>query len=163
MSNLAGDYADSACLVSPAQAQSTTEPNGYPHEFTVICDDAGAPVELLAKGSRAPLALIDASLPMRRLMAHDSGRLFGSGIPALVVVDESRAVGVITPEIIDRYKSKHPVVVFGITGDELLPGDAHASWLVLTCSACGTRNSVTFFTPGQTECTEGHLLAITWE
>jgi hypothetical protein len=163
MRDIAGDFADTNYVLVPDGADGLAELSRTGRAFGVVCDSNGDPVRLVTKIGHAPLAQIDAGVRMRRLMARDIASLFDAGVPGLVVVRDSRVVGVITAKIVSDYRAEHPPVVFGMMGDEQLHGNAPASWLILSCASCGTSNTITFFVSGQTQCSQGHPLMIAGE
>jgi hypothetical protein len=165
-----GDYADDAYLRLTAETESALGDNAAQAALTdsgaslaVVCDGEGHPLLLLTKTGRVPLVMIDAAEPMRRVLAGDYVSLLTSGIPAFVVVTESRVAGVLTAGAVSRYLVDQPVQYKGLLGDEQLHGPAAVTPLTLTCSTCGTQNTVVFYVAGKTPCSQGHLLTLPWD
>jgi len=131
--------------------------------LAVACDVEGHPLRLFTRTGRVPLVLVDAAEPMRRVLAADYVSLLTSGVPALVVVTNSRIVGVLTAEAVSSYLVDQPLQSRGLLGDEQLHGPAAVTPLTLTCSTCGTKNAVTFYVAGKTPCSKGHPLTLPWD
>jgi hypothetical protein len=131
--------------------------------LAVVCDGEGHPLLLFTRTGRVPLVMIDAAEPMSRVLAGDVVSLLTSGIPALVVVEQSRVAGILTAETVSRYIVNQPVQYRGLLGDEQLHGPAVVTPLTLTCSTCGTQNTVTFYVAGKTPCSQGHPLTLPWD
>jgi hypothetical protein len=162
--DLVGHHTDAGYLRLTAEGdEGGTELARSGHAFGVLTDGSGRPVQLLTRNGRAPLVTLDANLPMRRTMEGDIVSLLNSGVPALVVVRDSSVVGILTAEAIASYLVEHSRTRSGLMGDEQLHGDAPVTQLKLTCSTCGTVNTVPYFVAGQTRCTLGHPLTITWD
>ena len=89
--------------------------------------------------------------------------LLNSGLPGLVVADESGIAGILSATAIVDYLIEHSPVRSGLLGDSELHGDAPVVPLALTCSACGTVNAVLFFAAGETQCSQGHPLTLAWD
>lgn len=131
--------------------------------LAVVSDGEGHPLLLFTRTGRVPLVMIDAAEPMRRVLAADYVSLLTSGVPAFVVVTQSRVTGVLTAEDVSRYLFDQPVQYRGLLGDEQLHGPAAVTPLTLTCSTCGTQNTVTFYVAGKTPCSQGHPLTLPWD
>jgi hypothetical protein len=161
--DLVGDYAETGYLrLTAGGDEGSAELVRSGHAFGVLTDDDGRPLLLLTRDGRMPLVTLDANSPMRRTMAGDIVSLLNSGVPALVVVRDSRVAGILTADAVASYLMEHAPTRSGLMGDEQLHGDAPVSQLKLTCSTCGTVNTVPYFADGETRCTQGHPLTITW-
>jgi hypothetical protein len=133
----------------------------------VLADEAGRPVQLLTRNGAAPLIQVEADTPMERMAAGDVIGLIDRGVPALVVVRDGRCAGLLTERAVSSYVMAHLGVTTGVmgeaAGDGGLAGDPLLVPLMLTCAVCGRVNRVLYFTDGQTRCTGGHLLKVTWD
>src|ERR1700722_18849725 len=109
-----GDAADGA----PRLAEAGTE-------FGVLTDSAGRPRLLLSRGgAMAPAVTVAASVPMGRVLGADIVRLLNSGLPGLVVADESGTAGILSAAAIVDYLLEHSPVRSGLLGGSELHGDA---------------------------------------
>jgi hypothetical protein len=162
--DLVGDYADSAFLrLTAGGAEGTAELARSGLAFGVLSDHDGRPLQLLTPDGRAPVVAISANETMRRVMAGDIVGLLNSGVPALVVVRDSRVAGILSAETVSDYLVEHASVRSGVLGDEQLHGDAPITPLTLICTTCGTANIVPYFVAGETRCRQDHLLTVTWD
>jgi hypothetical protein len=150
---LSGDAAEGAAELARSEM-----------EFGVLVDSVGHPQLLLTgDGRTAPAVVIDAGAPMGRVLAPDIVGLLNSGVPGLVVTDDSGITGVLSASAVIDYLVEHSPVRSGFLGDDgRLHGDAPVTPLKLTCSTCGTVNSVLFFVAGETQCSQGHPLTLAW-
>jgi hypothetical protein len=150
---LSGDAADGAARLADSGM-----------EFGVLTDSAGRPRTLLGRdGAMAPTVTVAASGPMDRVLGADIVGLLNSGLPGLVVADESGITGILSAAVIIDYLVEHSPVRSGLLGDGELHGDAPVTPLTLTCSTCGTVNAVLFFAAGETQCSQGHPLTLAWD
>lgn len=150
---LSGDAANAAARLAEAGMK-----------FGVLTDSAGSPLMLLSRdGVRAPSVTVAASDPIDRVLGADIVGLLNSGLPGLVVADESGITGILSATVIIDYLVEHSPVRSGLLGDSELHGDAPVAPLTLTCSTCGTVNVVLFFAAGETQCSQGHLLTLAWD
>jgi hypothetical protein len=150
---LSGDAADGAARLAGAEA-----------EFGVLTDSVGRPRMLLSRdGAVAPAVTVAAGGRMDRVLAADIVGLLNSGLPGLVVADESGIAGILSAAAIVDYLVEHSPVRSGLLGDSELHGDAPIVPLTLTCSICGTVNIVLFFAAGETPCSQGHPLTLAWD
>jgi hypothetical protein len=148
-----GDAADGAARLAEAGT-----------EFGVLTDSAGRPRLLLSRGgAMAPAVTVAASVPMGRVLGADIVRLLNSGLPGLVVADESGTAGILSAAAIVDYLLEHSPVRSGLLGGSELHGDAPVTPLTLTCSTCETVNAVLFFAAGETRCSQGHPLTLAWD
>jgi hypothetical protein len=104
---------------------------------------------------------------MERLVRGDVIELIDRGAPAIVVVQDSRCVGILTAEAIGGYALERLDVSAGAMADAAvdvdLPGVPPVTPLTLTCAICGAENSVTYFVEGETPCKNGHALKVKWD
>jgi hypothetical protein len=114
-------------------------------------------------GARAPSVTVAARDPMDRVLGADIVGLLNSGLPGLVVADESGIAGILSATVIIDYLVEHSPIRSGLLGDSELHGDAPVTPLTLTCSTCRTVNSVLFFAAGETQCSQGHPLTLAWD
>jgi hypothetical protein len=162
--DLVEHYADAAYLrLRFGGAEGAAELARSGQAFGVLTDDGGRPLLLLTPDGRAPVVTIDANEPMHRVMAGGIVGLLNSGVPALVVVRDSRVAGILTAGAVSDYLMEHAPVRSALLGDEQLHGDPPVTPLTLTCSSCGTTNVVPYFVAGQTCCAQGHELTLTWD
>jgi hypothetical protein len=151
---LSGDAAESAAELASSEM-----------EFGVLVDPAGHPRMLLTRDGRtAPAVVIDAGDPMDRVLAGDIVSMLNSGVPGLVVTDDSRITGVLSASAVIDYLVEHSPVRSGFLGDDgRLHGDAPVTPLKLICSTCKTMNTVVFFVAGEAQCLQGHPLTQAWD
>lgn len=159
----AGDVGDPGAAGAPGDDAVRAALAESGASLAVVCDAQGHPLLLLTMTGRVPLVVIDAAEPMSRVLAGDYVSLLTSGIPAFVVVEQSRVAGILTAETVSRYIVDHPVRHKGLLGDEQLHGPAAVTPLTLTCSTCGTQNTVIFYVAGKTPCSQGHPLTLPWD
>ncbi len=163
-SDLVEDYADTAYLrLSAGGAEGAAELARSGLEFGVLSDDQDRPLLLLTQDGRAPMVPIDANEPMRRVLDDDIVGLLNNGVPGLLVVRDSRCAGILTADTVSDYLVEHAPFRSGLLGDQQLHGVPPVTPLRLTCTTCGTVNVVSYFAVGQTRCTQGHPLTITWD
>jgi len=159
-----GDYADASYLrLTAGGAEGAAELARSGHAFGVLTDADDRPLQMLTRDGRAPVVTIDAADDMRRVMAPDIVGLINSGIPGLIVTRDSRVAGILSAEAVGDFLVGHGPVRSGLLGDQQLHGDAPVTPLTLTCSTCGTQNTVWFFVARQTQCSKGHVLTIVWD
>lgn len=160
-----GDHADHGYVrLSGDDAGAAAELASAGREFGVIVDPAGhARMLVTSSGGVAPAVAIDASAPMERVLAADIIAVLNSGTPGLVVTEGPEVVGVLSANAIIDYLVEHSPVRSGDLGDGGLHGDAPVTPLQLVCSTCGTINTVMFFAAGETQCSQGHPLSLTWD
>lgn len=163
----AGDHVDRGyILLADSVADGAAELAASGKQYGVLLDSAGRPQMLLGvRGLSAPAIVIDASTPMTRLLAPDIVAFLNSGAPGLVLMDDSKIVGVLSATAIIGYLMDHSSVRASdpTPADSALYGDAPVAPLTLTCSTCGTVNKVVFFVAGETPCSKGHPLFLKWE
>lgn len=163
--DLIGDRADHEFFVlsgDDAECASRLAESGT--KFGVLTDSVGRPRMLLSRdGAMAPAVTVAVNGPMDRVLGADIVGLLDSGLPGLVVVDESGIVGILSAAVIIDYLVEHSPVRSGLPGDGELHGDAPVTPLALTCSTCGTVNAVLFFAAGETRCSQGHPLTLAWD
>lgn len=151
--SFSGDLADGAAKVASSE-----------REFGVLVDSDGhARMLVTPTGKTAPAVAIDVAAPMERVVAPDIVALLNSGVPGLVVTEDSKAVGILRAASIIEYLVEFSPVRSGYLGDGVLHGDAPVAPLKLTCSTCGTVNEVVFFAAGDTQCSHGHALTLAWD
>jgi hypothetical protein len=156
-----GDHADhSYLLLTGSVAEDAAELATSGKEYGVLVDPTGQARMLLTAGGSAPAVAVDASAPMERVLAADIVAILNSGVPGLVVTDGSKVVGVLSAAAVIDYLVEHSPVRSGDLGDGELHGDAPVAPLKLTCA---TRNTVVFFAAGETLCSQGHPLSLTWD
>jgi len=162
--NLIGDRADREFLLfSGDAADGAARLTASGLEFGVLTDSAGRPRLLLSRhGGPAPAVIVAASGPMDRVLGADLVGLLNSGLPGLVVADESGISGILSAAVIIDYLIEHAPVRSGVLGDSELHGDAPVTPLTLPCSTCQTVNRVLFFAAGETQCSQGHPLTLAW-
>jgi hypothetical protein len=131
--------------------------------FAVVSASDGRPLRFFTRAGRVSLVTIDAAEPMRRLLEGDVISVLVSGVPALVVVADSRVAGILTAGTVSRYLMEQSPERRSLLGDQQLHGPAAVRPLTLTCSACGTQNTVTFYVAGKTPCSQGHPLTLPWD
>lgn len=160
-----GDHADHSYLrLSGDAAEGAAELATSGKEFGVLTDSAGrARMLLTAAGGTAPAVAIDVDAPMERVLAADIVAILNSGVPGLVVTDDSKVIGVLSATAVIDYLVEHSPVRSGDLGDAGLHGDPPVTPLNLVCSTCGTVNTVVFFAAGETQCAHGHPLSLTWD
>jgi hypothetical protein len=161
-----GDHASrSFLLLTGSVADGTAELASSGKDYGVLVDPAGHARALLAaaKGA-APAVIIDANTAMTRLLGADVAAFMSSGVPGLVVADDAVVVGVIGAvkviDYIDEYSYRRDATSLG---DVMLNGETPVDPLTLTCAICGTVNRVVFFIDGETQCSQGHPLSLTWD
>lgn len=159
------DYTNHSYLhLSGDAAAGAAELASSEMEFCVLVDSAGDPRMLLTRDGRtAPAVVIDAGDPMERVLAADIVSMLNSGVPGLVVTDDSGITGVLSAGAVADYLVEYSPVRSGFLGDDgRLHGDAPITPLKLICSTCGTLNTVLFFAAGETQCSQGHPLTLAW-
>jgi hypothetical protein len=163
--DLIGQHADHRYLpLSGDAADGAAELAGSGLEFGVLTDSAGHPRLLLTRdGNIAPAVVVNEGDPMDRVLASDIVDILNSGVPGLVVTDGARVTGVLSAAAVIDYLVQHSPVRSGYLGDGELHGDAPVTPLTLTCSTCGTVNTVLFYAAGETQCSQGHPLTMTWD
>jgi hypothetical protein len=161
-----GDHVGrSFLLLTGSVVDGTEELASSGKEYGVLVDSAGRARTLLAidKGS-APAVIVEASTAMARLLGADIAALISSGVPGLVVTDDTGVVGVISAarviDYIDEYSDLRDALSIG---DGMLGGEPPVEPLALTCSTCGTVNQVVFFVAGDTQCSQRHPLSLAWD
>lgn len=133
-------------------------------EFGILVDASGHPRILLTlDGQAAPAIIIDARVPMEHVLAEHIIDVLNSGVSGLVVTDGSRTIGVLSAATVSDYLVEHSSSQFGLVGDNELQGDAPVTPLKLTCTTCGAVNTAVFYAAGETQCSNGHLLTLTWD
>jgi hypothetical protein len=160
-----GDHADRDYLCfsgDPADGAAKLACSG--REFGVLVDSDGhARMLVTPAGGTAPAVAIDVAAPMERVAAPDIVALLNSGVPGLVVTEDSKVVGVLRAASVIDYLVEHSPVRSGDLGDGALYGDAPVTPLELTCSTCETVNAVLFYVAGDTQCSHGHPLTLAWD
>jgi hypothetical protein len=161
-----GDHADRDYLCfsgDPADGAAKLATSG--REFGVLVDSDGrARMLVTPAGGTVPAVAIDVAAPMERVVGPDIVALLNSGVPALVVTEDSRVAGVLRAASVIGYLVEHSPVRSGDVRDVTLQGNSPpVTPLELTCSTCGTVNAVLFFSAGDTQCSHGHPLTLTWD
>jgi hypothetical protein len=146
--------------LSTGGAAGAAELAGSGRSFGVIANENGEPALLLTRDGPAPAVQIHADAPMQRVLAPDVLGLLNSGIPGLVVVRDARPVGILPAGTVSDYAMAQFAVQSGVMGDVELHGDPIVNQLKLTCTTCGTVNTVPFFVEGETLCSQGHVLTV---
>jgi hypothetical protein len=146
--------------LSTGGATGAAELAGSGRRFGVVTNENGEPTLLLTRDGPAPAVQIHADAPMQRTLSRDVLGLLNSGVPGLVVVRDAGPVGILSADTVSDYAMAHVAVRSGLMGDVELHGDPPVSRLKLTCTTCGTVNTVPFFVEGETRCSQGHLLTV---
>jgi hypothetical protein len=157
-----GDHADIRYLrLSGDQSADAAALAGSGMEFGVLTDADGRPRRLLTPGGReASAVVVNADDPMERVLAPGIVAILNAGLPGLVVTRGAQVTGVLSAAAVSDYLVEHSPVRSADLGDEGLHGDAPVKLMTLTCTTCGTVNSVVVFAEGETQCSRGHLLTI---
>jgi hypothetical protein len=159
-----GDHADARYLrLSGEETAGAAALTRSGVEFGVLTDTEGHPRLLLTPdGRKASAVVIDADDPMGRVLAPDIIAILNAGVPGLVITRGARVTGVLSAAAVSDYLVEHSPVRSAGLGDEALHGNAPVKLLTLTCTTCGTVNSVVVFAEGETQCSKGHPLTI-WD
>jgi hypothetical protein len=163
--DLIGDHVGQSYLrLHGNAAEGAAELASSGMEFGVLVDSADYPRLLVTSDGRtAPAVVVDAGDPMDRVLAADIVGILSSGVPGLVVTHDARVTGVLSATAVFDYLVEHSPVRSGYLGDGELHGDAPVTPLKLMCATCGTVNTVLFFAAGETQCSQGHPLTLTWD
>lgn len=142
-------------------------------DLGIVLDSDRRPVQLLTPHGPAPLATVDAALPMDALVDDAVVQLIDEGAAALVVTGSGgRYLGVLTAARLADYLADTAAVATTDMGappdappiDVQLPGaQGPLEPLEPRCATCVASNRVPYLVPGQTQCRNGHVLVVTWE